>query len=97
MSLRLGVELDLDIWGRNCDRSIERSPALEGLDELLALHVGHALEGKVQLHRVEERHVWSNWLVGIEHATDGGSHRLQGDLVCSGQHLHELDSAGGDP
>jgi len=95
--LWLGVELDLDIWGRNCDRSIERSPAFESLDELAALLVGYTLEGKVQLYRVEECHVRSNRLVGIEHPANGGSHRLEWYLLCPGQHLHELDPAGSNP
>ena len=52
-ALRLSVELDLDIRGRNCDRTVERSPALEGLDELGALLLRHSLEVKVQPNRVE--------------------------------------------
>jgi hypothetical protein len=53
-ALQLSVELDLDIRGRNCDRPIKRSPALEGLDELGALLRRHPLEMKVQPHRVEQ-------------------------------------------
>jgi hypothetical protein len=53
-ALQLSVELDLDIRGRNCDRPVERSPALEGLDELGALLRRHPLEMKVQPHRVEQ-------------------------------------------
>ena len=36
-ALWFSIKLDLDIRGRNCDRPVERSPALEGLDELGAL------------------------------------------------------------
>jgi hypothetical protein len=46
-ALQLSVEQDLDIRGRNCDRPIERSPALEGLDKLGALLLRHSLEMKM--------------------------------------------------
>jgi hypothetical protein len=36
-ALWFSIKLDLDIRGRNCDRTVERSPALEVLDELDAL------------------------------------------------------------
>ena len=46
-ALWFSIKLDLDIRGRNCDRTVERSPALEGLDELGALLRLHSLEVKV--------------------------------------------------
>ena len=46
-ALWLGIKLDLDIRSRNCDRTVERSPALEGLDELGALLLRDSLEVKV--------------------------------------------------
>jgi hypothetical protein len=52
-ALWFSIKLDLDIRGRNCDRTVERSPALEGLDELGALLLRHSLEVKVQPNRVE--------------------------------------------
>ena len=36
-NLGFGLHGNLHIWGRNCDRSIQRSPALEAFDELMAL------------------------------------------------------------
>ena len=55
-ALWFSIQLDLDIRGRNCDRTVERSPALEGLDELAALLLGDSLEVKVQTHRSEQAH-----------------------------------------
>jgi len=56
IALWLSIKLDLDIRGRNCDRTVERSPALEGLDELDALLLRHSPEVKVQPHRIEQAH-----------------------------------------
>ncbi len=55
-ALWFSIKLDLDIRGRNCDRTVEWSPALEGLDELGALLLGDSLEVKVQPHRIEQAH-----------------------------------------
>lgn len=55
-ALWFSIKLDLDIRGRNCDRTIERSPALEGLDELGALLLRDSPEVKVQPHRIEQAH-----------------------------------------
>ena len=53
-ALWFSIKLDSDIRGRNCDRAVERSPALESLDELGALLRHDPLEVKVQLNRVEQ-------------------------------------------
>jgi hypothetical protein len=42
--LPFGQDFDLHVWGRNCDRTVERSPALEALDQGSALRLGHAME-----------------------------------------------------
>jgi hypothetical protein len=75
-ALWFSIKLDLDIWGRNCDRTVERSPALECLDELGALLLRGSLEVKVQLHRIEQAHPWPNRLAGIEHGPNGDCGRL---------------------
>ena len=75
-ALWLGIKLDLDIRGRNCDRPVERSPALEGLDELGALLLRDSLEVKVQPNRIEQAHPGPNRLAGIEHCTHGDCSRL---------------------
>ncbi len=95
-ALWFSVKLDLDIRGRNCDRTVERSPALEGLDELSALLLRHSLEVKVQSNRIEQAHLGPNRLAGIEHCTNGDFSRLQRHLLCPGQHLHEFDATSSD-
>src|SRR3981081_4459000 len=47
-------ELDLDVWGRNCDRAIERSTPLEAVDQVLTLLLAHARQLEVDPHRVEQ-------------------------------------------
>jgi hypothetical protein len=46
--------LDMNVWGRDRDRAVERSPALEFLDELFCVVVGHAFHPEPEAHRVEE-------------------------------------------
>jgi hypothetical protein len=75
-ALWFSIKLDLDIRGRNCDRTVERSPALEGLDELGALLLRDSLEVKVQPNRIEQAHPGPNRLAGIEHCTNGDCGRL---------------------
>ncbi len=75
-ALEFSIKLDLDIRGRNCDRPVERSPALEGLDELGALLLCDSLEVKVQPNRIEQAHSGPNWLAGIEHGPNGDCDRL---------------------
>jgi hypothetical protein len=75
-ALWFSIKLDLDIRGRNCDRTVERSPALEGLDELGALLLRDSLEVKVQPNRIEQAHLGPNRLAGIEHCTNGDCGRL---------------------
>jgi hypothetical protein len=95
-ALWFSIKLDLDIRGRNCDRTVERSPALEGLDELDALLLRDPLEVKVQPHRIEQAHLGPNPFAGIEHCTNSDCGRLQRHLLCPGQDLHEFDATGGD-
>ena len=45
-ALEVRGDLDLHVRGRNCDRAVERSPALEALDELRALILRDSLEVK---------------------------------------------------
>jgi hypothetical protein len=87
----------LDIRGRNCDRAIERSPALKGLDELAALLLRYPFEMKVQPNRIEEAQLGPDRIVRIEHSTNGDGGGLQRHLLCPCQHLHEFDPTGGDP
>jgi len=75
-ALRFSIKLDLDIRGRNCDRTVERSPALEGLNELGALLLRDSLEVKVQPNGIEQAHPGPNRLAGIEHCTNGDCGRL---------------------
>ena len=45
-ALEVRGDLDLHVRGRNCDRAVERSPALEALDQLRALILRDSLEVK---------------------------------------------------
>jgi hypothetical protein len=49
------VKLDLDVGGRNCDRAVERSTALEEGDEILALPLSYTLEVKPQAATPERK------------------------------------------
>jgi hypothetical protein len=95
-ALWFSIKLDLDIRGRNCDRRVERSPALSGLDELAALLRRHSLGVKVHPNRIEQAHLGPNRLAGIEHGANGDGGRLQRQLMCPGHHLHEFDATGGN-
>ena len=66
LALWFSIKLDLDIRGRNCDRPVERSPVLEGFDELGALLLGHSLEMKVQPNHIEETQLGPDRIVRIE-------------------------------
>jgi hypothetical protein len=46
-ALDLRVDFDLHIGGRNCDRAVEWSPALEAVDELSPLLLVYSLEVKL--------------------------------------------------
>jgi hypothetical protein len=63
--LPLDVEVDLDIRGRNCDRAVERSPALEECNELGTLLIGYSLQMKLQPDRVEHADVLPHRVVAI--------------------------------
>ena len=47
-ALWFSIKLNLDIRSRNCDRTVERSPTLESLDELGTLLLRDSFEVKVQ-------------------------------------------------
>src|SRR5579859_94577 len=88
-----GGELDLDVWGRNCDRAVEWSPALEARHQVGALFGRNAAELQVDAHRVEDVDVLPNGRIWILGGLDGGVDRAQRDIELLGEHLDELDAA----
>src|SRR5262249_51368405 len=58
--LRARPDFDPNVGGRNCDRSVEGSPLLEGFDELRGLTVVYSFQREVEMHRVEESEVGSH-------------------------------------
>jgi hypothetical protein len=51
--LTLEQVFDMNVWGRDRDRAIERSPGLELLDEFLCALVKNSLHSELQAHGVE--------------------------------------------
>src|SRR5262245_20154626 len=96
-ALTVRTKGDLDVRGRNCDRAVERSPALEGLDELRPLLRRHAAEVKFQAHAVEHAQVGAHRPAAVLHGLDRGAHGLHGDVLIFRDHLHQLDGAGRHP
>jgi hypothetical protein len=52
-------QFDSDVFGRNCDRAVERSSALEQVEQALALLFAYTFHPKTQGHGVEERNVFT--------------------------------------
>ncbi len=45
---------DMNLWGRDRDRAVQRSPALEFLDELFCGSIADPLHFEVEAHGVEQ-------------------------------------------
>ena len=65
--LAFDLEFDLHIRGRNCNRTVKRSPALKRLDKLTALLARNAFHQKVQAHGVEDCDIGAHRLGAIKH------------------------------
>ena len=68
--------LDMNVWGRDRDRAVERSPALEFLDELFCVVVSYPFHPEAEAHGVEQRHVRSHRLGAIHQALDSDVNSL---------------------
>jgi len=90
------VNLDPDIGGRNCDRAVKRSTALEQGDEILALLRTHALQVKPQVDGIEESDIRSDGMGAVHLSRDRDAGGPQGNAAVFRQDLKELDPAGGD-
>jgi hypothetical protein len=90
------VNSHLHIRGRNCDRAVERSPALEPLDQKAALLFRNPFHPKMQVHGVEQCHVGPHWSGAIKVALDIHCDSAQREGLRLGQHLHEFNSAARD-
>jgi len=47
------LQLNLNIWGRNCDRAVEWSTAFEGIEQFFTLLLGDASHTKAKPNGVE--------------------------------------------
>src|SRR6266508_4308460 len=90
------LDFDLDVGGRDRDRSVEGSTPLEGGDQLPALFGRHALEIESQPHSVEEGHVRPNRVGAVHLARDRDPGGLDRDAALPGDDLHQLDATGPD-
>ena len=81
LSLIFNDEFDLHIWGRNCDRAVQRSPALEGLDQLPALLVGDTFHAEAQAHGVEQGNIWAYRAGAVYGPTDIRRDAVQGNVL----------------
>src|SRR5579859_2349611 len=86
-------KINLDVWGRNCDRAVERSPAFEARHQVGALLGGDAAELQMDAHRVEQIDVLAHGRTRIRGRLDGRVDRPQRHLELFGQHLNQLDAA----
>ena len=93
LSLIFNDEFDLHIWGRNCDRAVQRSPALEGLDQLPPLLFGDAFHAEIQAHGVEQGDIRAHRVGAVDDAADIRRDAVQRNRLRLGQHLHQFDPA----
>ena len=69
-SLSFDHEFNSNVLGRNCDRAVQRSTALEQINEASALLLAYAFHPKTQVHGVEERNVFTRLAPAVHGATD---------------------------
>src|SRR4051812_47757003 len=81
------------VCGRNCDRAVQRSPAFEPFDESGRLLAVGAQNEEVQLDAVEGRDVRLRLISAIYDPACPTGHRIDMDLLVTGDHVDELDAA----
>ena len=89
-------QLDSNIFGRNRDRAVEWSPALEKINQALSLLLSYAFHAKTQAHRVEQGNIFSRRAGAIHRAMDIDGNSCNRNRLGFRQYLHQFDSAGGD-
>jgi hypothetical protein len=70
----------VDFWGRDRDRTVERSPAFERLHQLPGLWVRDSLHRELEANGIEERYVGANRPGAVHDAFDIG-------LNCPERHV----------
>jgi hypothetical protein len=90
------MNFDLDVRGRNCDRAVERSTALEEGDEFRALLLSHTLEVEPQADGIEESDIRADGPGAVHLAGDRDARPAERDASVLRQHLQKLDTAGGN-
>src|SRR5262249_29062110 len=90
------VHLDLNVRGRNCDRAVERSTPLEGVDEFGALLLGDSFEIELETDRVEKGNVRTHRVRAIHDAGSCDGNGAERNAFVSGDDLQELHTARGD-
>src|SRR3981081_704286 len=86
--LRRYLKFDCHIWGRNCDRAVERSTALEAVDQVLALRLGDAGQLEIDARRVEQVDVGADRRAGVLRRFDRRAHSTQRHVEPPGQYLN---------
>jgi len=89
----LDMDFGLNVGGRNCDRAVEWSPALEARNEIGALLGCHAAELQLNAHGVEEIDVLADGGAGILGGLDGRVDGPQRHVLLLCQDLDQLDAA----
>ena len=74
-------QFDGDVSGRNCDRAVQRSPALEQIDKTLALLLAYAFHPKTQAYGVEQRDIFARRAGAVNGATDIDGNSLDRDRL----------------
>src|SRR5262245_13297128 len=84
---------DMNLWGRDRDRAVERSPAFELLHEQPRLLVLDALHSKLNTYRVKQRNIRPRRLGTIHQSVNCDLNALQRDLRRLRQYLNQFHSA----
>src|SRR5260221_14369159 len=90
------MDFGLNVGGRNCDRAVEGSTAVEEGDQLRTLLRRDAREIEPQIDRVEKGEVLANGIRAVHLSRDRDAGGPQGNPAVFRQDLEELDPAGGD-
>src|SRR5439155_23510083 len=72
---------------------VDRSPALEGLDQLPPLLFGDAFHAEIQAHGVEQGDIRAHRVGAVDDAADIRRDAVQRNRLRLGQHLHQFDPA----
>ena len=84
---------DRDVGDRDRDRAVERSTALESFDQCSGRSTVGAVNGELQCHRIEQRHVGACLTRTIQDGVKGHADRPDLHVRLAGDDLDQLDPA----